>query len=1162
LIAEPTLEHYIYYLRRVEGDDSQAIQARRAAFEEELSGLLAHLARLSDQPIPPWEWPQESQDRHISQRVVGIDWLDNPATGRSCFVEVRTYWDVYWLQVGYCQEGQTGPEIFASLRDEAWQPSITHHLLGSSVYLCGIGADEPGVDGLAHQTVAAYTGNMPGTMVSTHLRAAHPAPWSPRLYGSVEQPYVTALLYPPECELEVGRDVLNDVALRLELYKHKADRQLAWCRENYSILSEQEQSLRDLLEEANQASPVNLELLRQLVRLYRVFNDNAGMLADRQTTIRFSLENLDSVLDELQMEGQDRFLAGIRDRLRRRERQLEADLTYAEQLRKRADAAVNAIRADLGLNWLVNLQAEPSRAALIERAGWPGTPPPAESDRDTFTPDQKPPQPATYPQVNAPPHIFLTTEEKVLLQHVYRGFDRVLVEKEFGGGYGGARVLLTKPITTDDLPVARRVTKLGPAAELCRERDNYEQCVEDFLPFSAARLETERYYERNDQAGLSYIFVGGGALGQAMDLEEYYRQAASSGDVEPIVQTLGDLLDRELGDRWYENTTPLHRFFAAEYSRHMVEHLRLRLRPASSDGMWLEGQSPAPVSDYRQIDDEMIPAACDGIRPGTLLTTLGLVVRHIKRRVVKLEDPGGQGVVVRVELGPASDVGQGFKAGDHVTVRGEVVYNRRSRMEHIIRSALPNLLPGVDSEFIKLPCEVRKHPNWTYPNPLMVYPRVLSRLLEARQSYVHGDLHLRNVLVDGFGKGWLIDFAKVEKRHNLFDFIKLETYVRLMELTHDKRAFSLCDYARFEEALNDATLGKSATPPNDPHLLFAYKVILAIRDIARKYMGAKPDFRDEYFPALFLYSLAVTKYYQESTLQPTRLAFVTACVQAKFILSINYRITFNQESPTESLPPSRTKPSLGTGNRWAVLVGVDEYEDRANYGRLRICVRDVDAIREQLVAGGFDPARIRLFTDRTTDELPTRANVLAALKAVADATERDDLLLFYYSGHGDEANGESYLVGRDGRQLVLDDTAVLISRVKEIMLEAPARAKVIILDACHSGADVGGKGPKPMSAEFIRRVFEEAEGLAILASCKQGQLSYAWRAQERSVFTHFLLEALAGQADREQKGFVTVQDANQHVTDGVKLWASQNNVSQMPTLQYAVVGDIILARYS
>lgn len=251
----------------------------------------------------------------------------------------------------------------------------------------------------------------------------------------------------------------------------------------------------------------------------------------------------------------------------------------------------------------------------------------------------------------------------------------------------------------------------------------------------------------------------------------------------------------------------------------------------------------------------------------------------------------------------------------------------------------------------------------------------------------------------------------------------------------------------------------------------------------------------------------------------------------------------------------------GTGNRWAVLVGINEYQDQANYGRLHVCVKDVEAMRGQLIASGFSPERVRLLTDQTA-EIPTRANILTALKAVADATEPDDLLMLYYSGHGDQVGGNSYLVARDGRRLVLDDTAVPVARVKVIMEDAPARAKVIILDACHSGADIGGKGPQPMSEAFIRHVFAQAEGLVILAACKQGQLSYEWQPYEGSVFTHFLLEALAGHADRDGKGFVTVQDASRHVTNGVKLWASQQNISQTPTMQSAVAGDIILGHYA
>ena len=1164
MIAEPTLEQYIYYLRWVEGDSTRATHQRRAAFEGELGTLLAHLERLSGQPIPTWEWPQESEDRDVSQRIVRTDWLDNPHTGRSCFVAARTYGDVYWLQVGYCQSGQEiEPEIFASLRDEAWQPSAADHLLGSSTYLCGIAAS-PG-DELAAQVLKGHIDNSLDTLVSTRL-----ANGCVGLHGSSRQPHVTVLLYPDaRWEEWAGRVILNDVALRLELYKHKADRQLAWCEESIKMLSRQERSLRSLLERANRApatgaSRGDVELWQQLVRLYRVYNGNAGMLVDRQTTIEINLNNLDAVLKELEPLTEDRFLGPSRDRLRRRQKQLETDLKYANQPRQQAEATINALIATLGLNRLASLRRVPGNEDIIAPAGWPGTRPQVESEMDGLTLRPKPTQIVIYPRVEVSTNIKerLAAEDRAFLRQVYRGFRRVLVEKEFGGGYGGARVLRILPITTNDYSAARKVTKIGPAAELRKERDNYVKYVEEHLPFCAARVEWERYCEQDGRAGLNYVSVGGGSLGEVTDLEEYYRRA-SPETAGRIIKTLGDLLGKELGERWYSKTADLLQcFFAAEYGQHMVGHLRLKLRSGSSDALWLANQPPTRSGDYDRIEIEDIPYEYDAMKAGAQVSFEGMAVRKIKHNVLKLQDPDDPGTVVRVELPPGSDVlPQGLELESRVGVRGQVVYNRRDRMEQIVRAIFPRLSPVVSSKSIELPGVPG-----TYPNPLRLYPTELGKVLEGLKSYVHGDLHLRNVLVDEAGKAWLIDFAKVTERHNLFDFIKLETYVRLMELGRDKvaRTFSLGEYTQFEQALADATLGieNGTTCPENSHLQVAHKVILAMRDIARKHMGADPDFRHEYFRALFLYCLAVIKYHQDGTPHPTRLVFATSCVLGRYILGVD-----GQARPTaqplkgtgESLGP---EPHLGTRNRWAVLVGVDEYEDRANYGPLHVCVQDVGAIREQLIAGDFYPIRIRLLTDQTADVPPTRANILTALKAVADATEPDDLLLFYYSGHGDEENSESYLVTRDGRKLVLSDTAVSISRVKEIMEQAPARAKVIVLDACHSGADVGGKGPQPMSAEFIRRVFEEAEGLAILASCKQGQLSYEWRAHGCSVFTHFLLEALTGEADREEKGFVTIQDANRHVTGGVKLWASQNDVSQTPTLQSAVAGDIILVRYS
>ena len=257
-------------------------------------------------------------------------------------------------------------------------------------------------------------------------------------------------------------------------------------------------------------------------------------------------------------------------------------------------------------------------------------------------------------------------------------------------------------------------------------------------------------------------------------------------------------------------------------------------------------------------------------------------------------------------------------------------------------------------------------------------------------------------------------------------------------------------------------------------------------------------------------------------------------------------------------PPEMPKIDYAKMNRWAVLVGVGAYDDVNNYGALPSCVHDARSMHQTLVQAGYDPFRINLLVD-DGPELPTTNLIIMAITQMAKNADPDDLILFYYSGHGDYNDDDSFLVGRDGYFNAKEDTQIPFAKIKRIVESARARAKVIILDACHAGANLHAKSGGVDSAGFIRRVYEQAEGLAIITSCERGERSYFLEDNNASVFTHYLLEGLAGQADFAGKQIVTVSDLSRYVTDRVKRWATQNQLVQRPMLINRSLGDIILA---
>jgi formylglycine-generating enzyme required for sulfatase activity len=260
------------------------------------------------------------------------------------------------------------------------------------------------------------------------------------------------------------------------------------------------------------------------------------------------------------------------------------------------------------------------------------------------------------------------------------------------------------------------------------------------------------------------------------------------------------------------------------------------------------------------------------------------------------------------------------------------------------------------------------------------------------------------------------------------------------------------------------------------------------------------------------------------------------------------------------LSPASLVPAVApTGpirNRWALLVGVNHFVDPV-IPDLRFCVNDVVALEQVLQARSYTTVALH---DAVTEEhlQPNRDNVEAELARLCRAAGPDDLLWVHLACHGKLVNGEPVLITRETREPTLAEKALPLSQIERRMRGSEARRLVLTIDACHAGVDMDRGSPDP---QFLRNVYELAEGFALLAASTAQGVAQESAREGHGLFTYYLLDGLSGEADRDQKGFVTVDDLRKHVVDGLRRWyGEQRGQIQEPTARIGAVGDMILAK--
>ena len=207
----------------------------------------------------------------------------------------------------------------------------------------------------------------------------------------------------------------------------------------------------------------------------------------------------------------------------------------------------------------------------------------------------------------------------------------------------------------------------------------------------------------------------------------------------------------------------------------------------------------------------------------------------------------------------------------------------------------------------------------------------------------------------------------------------------------------------------------------------------------------------------------------------------------------------------------------------ALLIGVSEYEPGLN--PLPATIKDVEAMQRVLQnpeIGGFD---VECLLNPDTVQMQT------AIENLFLGSQRDDIVLLYFSGHGiKHDNGKLYFATKSTRKHEQGElsraSTVSADFVHDIINDNRSRSRrqVIILDCCFSGAfSPGTKGEDDISLNF-EKVQLGGEGRAVLTSSTSTQYSF------ESVYTPYLVQGIeTGEADENNDGFISVNELHQYV---------------------------------
>lgn len=201
-------------------------------------------------------------------------------------------------------------------------------------------------------------------------------------------------------------------------------------------------------------------------------------------------------------------------------------------------------------------------------------------------------------------------------------------------------------------------------------------------------------------------------------------------------------------------------------------------------------------------------------------------------------------------------------------------------------------------------------------------------------------------------------------------------------------------------------------------------------------------------------------------------------------------------------------PCMGKATTYLVSVGISDYPGTSM--DLKLPCKDAQTIT-WIYSKNKDLKYCQLL-----DKDATKSNIIKAMEKVFSMAKTNDIVVFFYSGHGYEGGFRVY------------DGNLSYKVIREAMSKAKCKNKMIFADACFSGqlrSDNNSNNNETASAKKAN--------VMLFLSSRNDEVSFERTSMSNGFFTTYLQKGLRGAADSNRDRIITAKELFDYVQPNV-----------------------------